>query len=427
MSRRTLSTPAAIAVLSIIFFTWGALTCLNDVLIPHLKAVFAMNYAQTMLIQFTFFGTYFVMSIPSGRVVAVAGYKLGIIIGLLVAAVGALLFYPAAAVPSYALFLLALFVLASGITLLQVAANPYISLLGDPSSASSRLTLAQALNSLGTTLAPWLVGPVILAVAVLGADALARLPPAQQEAYRIAQAHSVQTPYLWIAAALLLLAAFVWVFRLPPHSEATEQGDPQRHTYREVLQHRHVRLGALAIFVYVGGEVAIGSFLINYISDPRIGDIPVVHATRYVALYWGGAMVGRFVGSLLLWRFDPRRLLCLFALAVVVLLATTITSTGHVAMWSIIAIGLFNSIMFPTIFTLGIEGLGRLTSKASSLLVMAIVGGALIPYLQGLLADHIGVQLAFMLPVLCYAYIAWYALRGSRPVEPRARAVAAAP
>ncbi|HSY46866.1 MAG TPA: sugar MFS transporter [Steroidobacteraceae bacterium] len=427
MNGRTLSTPAAIAVLSIIFFTWGALTCLNDVLIPHLKAVFAMNYAQTMLIQFTFFGTYFVMSIPSGRVVAHAGYKLGIIIGLLVAAAGALLFYPAAGAPSYLLFLVALFVLASGITLLQVAANPYISLLGDPRRASARLTLAQALNSLGTTLAPWLIGPVILAIAVLGPDALARLSPAQAEAYRIAQAHSVQTPYLWIAVALLLLAGFVGVFRLPPQTEATEQADPHPHRFTEVLRYRHVRLGALAIFVYVGGEVAIGSFLINYISDPHIGDIAPADATRYVALYWGGAMVGRFAGSLLLRLIDPRRLLCLFALAVLALLATTISSTGHLAMWSIIAIGLFNSIMFPTIFTLGIEGLGPMTSRGSSLLVMAIVGGALIPYLQGVLADHLGVQRAFLLPVLCYAYIAWYALRGSRPVAPLAQAVTATP
>ena len=427
MNGRTLSTPAAIAVLSIIFFTWGALTCLNDVLIPHLKAVFAMNYAQTMLIQFTFFGTYFVMSIPPGRVVAHAGYKLGIIIGLLVAAAGALLFYPAAGAPSYLLFLVALFVLASGITLLQVAANPYISLLGDPRRASARLTLAQALNSLGTTLAPWLIGPVILAIAVLGPDALARLSPAQAEAYRIAQAHSVQTPYLWIAVALLLLAGFVGVFRLPPQTEATEQADPHPHRFTEVLRYRHVRLGALAIFVYVGGEVAIGSFLINYISDPRIGDIAPADATRYVALYWGGAMVGRFAGSLLLRLIDPRRLLCLFALAVLALLATTISSTGHLAMWSIIAIGLFNSIMFPTIFTLGIEGLGPMTSRGSSLLVMAIVGGALIPYLQGVLADHLGVQRAFLLPVLCYAYIAWYALRGSRPVAPLAQAVTATP
>jgi len=414
MSRRNLSSNAAIAVLSVIFFTWGALTCLNDVLIPHLKAVFAMNYAQTMLIQFTFFGTYFVMSIPSGRVVAHVGYKAGIVVGLLVAGVGALLFYPAAGVPSYLLFLLALFVLASGITLLQVAANPYISLLGDPHAASSRLTLAQALNSLGTTLAPALIGPVILSVTVLGGSELARLAPGAQEAYRVAQAHSVQHPYLGIAVALLALASFVQLLHLPPHAEATERSDPHHHSFGEVLAFRHVRLGALAIFVYVGAEVGIGSFLINYLSDPRIGNIAPATATRYVALYWGGAMVGRFLGAALLRRIAPRLLLCLFALAADALLAVTITSAGALAMWSIIAIGLFNSIMFPTLFTLGIEHLGPMTSKASSLLVMAIVGGAVIPYLQGVLADRYGIQPAFLLPVVCYLYIAWYALRGAR-------------
>jgi FHS family L-fucose permease-like MFS transporter len=420
MSRRNLSSTAAIAVLSVIFFTWGALTCLNDVLIPHLKAVFAMNYAQTMLIQFTFFGTYFLMSIPSGWLVAHVGYKAGIVTGLLVAGCGALAFYPAAGVPSYLLFLLALFVLASGITLLQVAANPYISLLGDAQRASSRLTLAQALNSLGTTLAPALIGPVILSVAVLGAGELAPLPAAQQEAYRIAQAHSVQLPYLGIAVALFALASFVQLLHLPSHAEATEQADPHPHSFGEVLQHRHVRLGAIAIFVYVGAEVAIGSFLINYLTLPQIGNIDPASATRYVALYWGGAMIGRFVGAALLRRFDARVLLCLFALAAVALLATTIAGTGAVAMWSVIAIGLFNSIMFPTLFTLGIEGLGPMTSKASSLLVMAIVGGAVIPYLQGVLADRIGVHEAYVLPVLCYLYIAWYALRGSRQRAPAA-------
>ena len=431
MSRRNLSSTAAVAVLSIIFFTWGALTCLNDVLIPHLKAVFEMNYARTMLIQLTFFGTYFLMSIPSGRVVAHVGYKPSIVIGLLVAGCGALAFYPAASVPSYLLFLLALFVLASGITLLQVAANPYISLLGDPQGASARLTLAQALNSLGTTLAPALIGPVILAVAVLGKNEVASLPAAQQEAYRIAQAHSVQHPYLAIAAALFVLASFVYLLHLPPLTEATEHADPRHHTFAEVLRHRHVRLGVVAIFVYVGAEVAIGSFLINYISNPRIGNIDPGSATRYVAYYWGGAMIGRFVGSALLYRIDPRRLLGLFAAAAMALLITSIASTGTVAMWSVIAIGLFNSIMFPTLFTLGIEGLGPMTSKASSLLVMAIVGGAVVPLLQGVIADSVslqlagrlgklaadsvGVQAAFVLPVLCYTYIAWYALRGSSP------------
>jgi len=421
VSRRNLSANAAIAVLSLIFFTWGALTSLNDVLIPHLKAVFEMNYARTMLIQFTFFSTYLVMSLPAGRLSAHVGYKPSMVIGLLIAALGALAFYPAAKVPSYPLFLLALFVLATGITLLQVAANPYISLLGEPRGASSRLTLAQALNSLGHTLSPALIGPLILAVAVLGSAELARLPQAQQQAYRIAQAQSVQLPYLAVAAGLLLLASCVYLFRLPPLSEATEQADPHPHTFTEVLRYRHVRLGVLAIFVYVGAEVTIGSFLISYITLARIGNLDAGSAAHYVSYYWGAAMTGRFIGSALLRRIAPRVLLCVFALVAIALLTTTILSSGAVAMWSVIAIGLFNSIMFPTLFTLGIEGLGPLTPKASSLLVMAIFGGAVIPQLQGVLADRIGVQLAFLLPLLCYAYIAWYALRGSRPALRLAR------
>ena len=423
MSRSTLSTTAAIAVLTTIFFTWGALTSLNDVLIPHLKAVFEMNYAQTMLIQFTFFSTYLLMSLPAGKVVARHGYKRSIVIGLCVAGIGALLFFPAARIPSYPLFLFALYVLASGITLLQVSANPYIALLGDPQSASSRLTLAQALNSFGHTIAPALIGPLILSVAVIGSAELAQLPQAQQVAYRIAQAESVQLPYLGIALGLFVLAMFVVMFRLPALTEATEQADQQRHTFGEALRHRHLRLGVLAIFLYVGAEVAIGSFLINYIADARIGAMSEADAARYVSYYWGAAMVGRFIGSFLLRRIEPRVLLGAFALFAIALLAITMSSAGPVAMWSVIAVGLFNSIMFPTIFTLGIDRLGPLTSKASSLLVMAIVGGAVVPLAQGLLADRIGVQMAFVLPLLCYGYIAWYGFRGTR----RERADAAVP
>jgi FHS family L-fucose permease-like MFS transporter len=413
-SRRNLSSGTAMAVLSVIFFTWGALTSLNDVLIPHLKAVFEMNYAQTMLIQFTFFSTYFVMSLPAGKVVARVGYKPSIVIGLVVAGIGALAFYPAARLPSYPLFLLALFVLASGITLLQVSANPYISLLGDPRGAPSRLNLAQALNSLGHTLAPALIGPLILAVAVLGGAELAHLSAAQQETYRVVQAQSVQLPYLGLACGLFALAGLVYLFHLPPLTEATEQSDPVHHTFTEALRHRHLRLGVLAIFVYVGAEVTIGSFLINYIADPRIGNIDAGIAARYVSYYWGGAMIGRFIGSALLKTVDARRLLAVFALVAMALLATTMSSAGLLAMWSVIAIGLFNSIMFPTIFTLAIRDLGPLTSRASSLLVMAIVGGAVVPLLQGLLADRIGVQHAFVLPLLCYGYVAWYGFNGSR-------------
>ncbi|GAA3924268.1 sugar MFS transporter [Luteimonas lutimaris] len=414
MTRKPLSNAAAIAVVTLIFFTWGGLTSLNDVLIPHLKAVFDMNYARTMLIQSTFFGAYFLMSLPSGAVVARAGYRGSIAIGLVVAAVGAALFHPAAALPSYPLFLGALFVLASGLTLLQVAANPYISLLGDPAGAASRMNLAQALNSLGTTLFPWLIGPLILSTAVLGAGEIAAMNVAEQAAYRAQQAQSVQLPYLLLGGGLLLLAVFVLAMRLPTLRDAAAAVEKTRHGFTDALRLRRVRWGALAIFVYVGAEVAIGSFLINYISGPDTGGLTEATASRYLALYWGGAMVGRFAGAALLRRVDARRLLALFAVVAGLLLATTMGTRDQLAMWSVIAIGLFNSIMFPTIFAIAIERLGPLTSRASSLLVMAIVGGAVVPWVQGWLADRIGIQHAFAVPLACYVFIVWYALRGSR-------------
>ncbi|MCL1633715.1 L-fucose:H+ symporter permease [Luteimonas sp. SX5] len=410
----TVDTRIAFAAVTAIFFMWGFLTALNDVLIPHLKAVFELNWTRTMLIQFTFFGAYFVMSVPAGWVVDKVGYKLGIVIGLVVAGCGALLFLPAAQIQWYYLFLGALFTLASGITLLQVSANPYVSLLGDPARAASRLNLAQALNSLGHTTAPWVGGMLILATAVLGAEQLAALSEQQQQAYQAAQAQSVQIPYLGLALTLFVLAAVVFVLRLPALTEATERAARRHHTFSEVLRIPHVRWGVVAIFVYVGAEVAIGSFLINYIAQADIGAMSEASAAKYVSFYWGGAMVGRFLGSALLLRVSARRLLALYAAIACVLLLVTVSSHGLVAMWSVIAIGLFNSIMFPTIFTLGIERLGPMTEKASSLLVMAIVGGAIVPLAQGVLADRIGVQAAFALPLLCYAYIIWYGLYGSR-------------
>ena len=414
MTQRNLSNAAALAVVSLIFFTWGGLTSLNDVLIPHLKAVFSMNYAQAMLIQSTFFGAYFLMSLPSGAVIARIGYKAGIVVGLVIASVGAALFYPAARLPSYPLFLMALFVLASGITLLQVAANPYISLLGDPATSHSRLNLAQALNSLGTTVFPLVIGPLILAGAVLGAGELATMPATEQAAYRAQEAGAVQVPYLMLAGGLLLLAVFVLLMRIPSLREATDAGVARVHTYGEALGHARLRWGVLAIFLYVGAEVSIGSFLINYMAEPGIGGLTEADASRYLAFYWGGAMVGRFIGAALMTRLDARRLLGGCAVIACVLLATTMATGGHVAMWAALAIGLFNSIMFPTIFTTAIERLGALTSKASSLLVMAIVGGAIVPLAQGALADRIGIQHAFVIPLACYAYIAWYGWRGSR-------------
>jgi len=404
----------AMGVLTTIFFMWGFLTCLNDILIPRLKSIFQLNYAQAILVQFTFFGAYFLMSLPSGRLVAHLGFKRGMVAGLAIAGVGAAAFWPAAQWHSYPLFLSALFVLATGITVLQVAANPYVALLGPPRTGSSRLTLAQALNSLGTTLAPLFGGWLILSNTVLGSAQVTALPAAEQLAYRTHEAQSVQGPYIGLALVLVLLAVIVGLFRLPALAENTEQADREKHTLLDALRQPHVKFGVLAIFFYVGAEVSIGSFLVNYLSQPEIGHISEQQASHYVAWYWGGAMVGRLAGSALLAWLDPRKLLAAFALIAGALVLTSMLTHGDVAMVSIIAVGLFNSIMFPTIFALGIERLGPLTDKASSLLIMAIVGGALVPLAQGFLADHIGIQHAFVLPLLCYAYIIFYGRRGSK-------------
>ena len=409
------NTRVALAVVTTIFFMWGFLTCLNDILIPHLKAVFELKYARAMLVQFTFFGAYFLMSLPAGRLVAHLGYKKGIVAGLVIAGIGALGFWPAAELRIYEAFLGALFVLATGITVLQVAANPYVALLGPEQTSSSRLTLAQALNSLGTAIAPIFGGLLILSNTVKSADQIAALPEAEQLAYRVQEAQAVQGPYVGLGIALFLLAVFVFLFRLPALTESTEQADPVKHTLGEALRHRHVLFGVLGIFFYVGAEVAIGSFLVNYLSMPNIGGFTEQEATNYVAAYWTMAMIGRFVGSAIMVKFSPRKLLAIFAAVNVALLALTMLAEGPVAVYSVVATGLFNSIMFPTIFALGIERLGPLTGKASSLLIMAIVGGAIIPYLQGVLADNIGLHHAFILPLLCYGYIIFYGLSGSRP------------
>ena len=412
-SGRVTGTRTALTVMTTIFFMWGFITALNDVLIPHLKSVFTLNYTEVMLVQFTFFGAYFIMSLPSGKVLAHWGYRASIIIGLIVTGIGALLFLPAAQAPSYPLFLFAFFVLASGITLLQVAANPYVSLLGAARYASARLNLAQALNSLGTTIAPKLGGFLILSAAVLGAAELAKLSPAAQAAYKAQQAHLVQGPYIGIAIVLFVLAIVVWLCRLP-QLENTAAADDSQHRFADALKLRRVWLGMLAILVYVGAEVSIGSFMVNYLSLPDIGNMSEAAATGYVSLYWGGAMVGRFIGSALLTRIDTRKLLAFNAAVAALLVLTTMLTFGHVALWSVVAIGLFNSIMFPNIFTLGIEKFGPLTGKVSSLLVMAIVGGAIIPLAQGALADHVGVHHAYVLPLICYLYIIYYGLKGSR-------------
>jgi len=415
----TVNRKVALSVVTTIFFMWGFLTCLNDILIPHLKAVFELNYARAMLVQFTFFGAYFLMSLPAGRLVAHLGYKKGIVAGLAIAGIGALGFWPAASLRVYEAFLAALFVLATGITVLQVAANPYVALLGPENTSSSRLTLAQALNSLGTTLAPFFGGLLILSSTVKSGDELQALSAAEQVAYRAQEAQSVQGPYVGLALVLFVLAVVVYLFRLPSLAETTEQADHQKHTLGQALRHRHLFFGVGAIFFYVGGEVAIGSLMVNYLSLPKIGGISEQQAAHFLGAYWFLAMVGRFAGSVLLAKFSPNKLLAGFAAMNMLLLVTTMASSGPLAMYSLVSIGLFNSIMFPTIFALSIERLGPLTNKGSSLLIMAIVGGALVPFLQGLLADRIGLQPSFVLPLLCYAYVVFFGVSGSRLQAPK--------
>jgi FHS family L-fucose permease-like MFS transporter len=401
-----------------LFFMWGFLTCLNDILIPHLKAIFDLNYAQVMLVQLAFFGAYAVFSIPAGFITERVGYKPMMVAGLLTMAVGALLFVPAAMVPSFPLFLAALIILAGGITVLQVAANPYVALLGPAKTASSRLTLTQAFNSLGTAIAPWFGGILILATAPKAAEEIARMLPAELQTYRIDQASSVKLPYIGIAVALVVLAIVIGLFKLPHIPEA--EGGHAVVKDDSIWKHPNLVLGAVGIFTYVGAEVAIGSFLVNYLHEPNIGNLSLETAAKVLSIYWLGAMVGRFIGSYVLRHMPPRKVLAANAFIAAALVCLSMASTGHVAMVSILAIGFFNSIMFPTIFTLGIEGLGPLTGEGSGMLNTAIVGGAIIPFVQGFIADRMGIHHAFFLPAICYLYIVFFAIKG----VPRKRAVA---
>ena len=396
----------ALTSLTTLFFMWGFITCLNDILIPHLKAVFDLTYVQAMLVQFCFFGAYFLMSIPSGLIVKKLGYKNGIVVGLLIAAVGCVLFYPAAQMHNYPVFLFALFVLASGITLLQVSANPYVSLLGPAKTASSRLTLTQAFNALGTT-----VAPSFGALLILGSASDAFLTPAQN-------AESVQLPYLLLAAMLIVLAGvFAWL-KLPDiMSEQKEAAEKSDTIEGSAWQYRHLVLGAVGIFMYVGAEVAIGSFLVSFLAQENIAGLKEHVAAHYITYYFGGAMVGRFIGAAVMQKLPAGKVLGFNATMAIILVVIAMSTSGQLAMWSILLVGLFNSIMFPTIFSLALNGLGKHTAQGSGILCLAIVGGAIVPLLQGALADGVGVQLSYALPILCYLFIVFYGLSGSKPVQ----------
>lgn len=400
-------------ILTSLFFCWGFITCLNDILIPHLKAVFELSYAQAMLVQFCFFAAYFLVSVPSGWLIERIGYQSGIVLGLIIAGLGCLLFFPAARAHQFVVFLVAFFILASGITLLQVAANPYVTVLGDPQSASSRLTLTQAFNSLGTAIAPYLGAMWILAAPVKSVAELQALTDTERLAYHAAEAASVQIPYLYLAGILFVLALVFFKLKLPLVAELSlaEYQDQTTSRSQQALSawcFPNLRWGVLAIFVYVGAEVAIGSFMVSFLTHTEIGGLSTADAGQLVSLYWGGAMLGRFMGAWIMRYYSAGWVLAIHALLAVLLVVIASQFTGDLAKWSLLSVGICNSIMFPTIFAMALQGLGEHSGQGSGLLCSAIVGGALIPVLQGVIADHWDLQSALIVPAICYAYIMGY-------------------
>lgn len=402
--------PLLVGLVVFLFFAWGFATVLIDTLIPKLKGLFDLTYADVMLTQFSFFLSYFIFSIPAGLILSRLGYVRGAVLGLAVMAFGCLLFSPAAYLGSFPAFLLALFVMAAGITMLQVAANPFIELLGNEATSHSRLTLAQAFNSLGTTVGPWVGATLILHGGV--SITTSGLSPAALDVVRKTEAHSVQLPFLIIAATLAALAVIFWFMRksaAPPVA-----GQARLSALPALLTRPRLVLGALAIFVYVGAEVSIGSLMTNYLMQPHVLAVAAERAGKLVSLYWGGAMVGRFIGSYILQRVKPGLVLAACAACASLLALTSSLSTGETAAYSLIAVGLFNSIMFPTIFSLASEQLGPETPNGSGLLCMAIVGGAIVPLITGIVADRLGLGLSLLVPAICYVWIVAYGVLAAR-------------
>ncbi len=397
-----------------LFFLWGFITCLNDILIPHLKSLFTLNYAEVMLVQTFFFSAYFVFALPSGKVIDWIGYKWTMVAGLLVMAVGALCFIPSASVPSFPLFLVSLGIIAAGMTLLQVAANPYVTALGPPRTASSRLNLASAFNSFGTTIAPYIGSLFILGTVPLTVTQLSVLSPAALHAYKVAQADVVKLPYTVIAAILIVFAMAMSLYKLPAIRMHAGHGAAEGEHLPSIWKQRHLLLAVVAIFVYVGAEVSVGSFLVNYLSQSYIGNMTEKAAALYVAFYWGGLMVGRVFGAGITQKLAAGPVLGVASIIAFCLVITSMLTFGHVAMWSIIVVGLFNSIMWPNIFALGLAGLGPLTNLGSSFLVSGVLGGALLPLLQGFVADRIGIHHAFVVAAVCYVYICYFGFKGSK-------------
>jgi FHS family L-fucose permease-like MFS transporter len=403
----------ALTLLASLFFMWGFITVINNTLLPHLRSVFELNYTQTTLIESVWFIAYFVASIPSAKLIERIGYQKSLVLGLLVMAAGALGMTVAASLPSYGLTLLMLFVIASGITLLQVAANPYVAVIGPPETASSRLNLVQAMNSAGTMLAP-LFGAYLILGRSKGGTAAGDvvLTPAE----RLADAQSVILPYALVAVVLVVLAIVIARFPLPAMGGATTRVAKEERRQLSLWRHRNLVFGIPAIFIYLIAEIGVANLFVNFVSQPDIAALTHEQAGRYLTLLWGGMMIGRFAGSALMQRIPAETVLAAFSIGAFVVMLVTVFTTGTVAMWSLILVGLFHSIMFPTIFTLGIKGLGPLTEEGSGLLIMAIAGGSLV-VVQGWLADTFGLQASFLLTAVCELYILFYALWGAKVTD----------
>ena len=403
----------ALTLLATLFFMWGFITVINNTLLPHLRSVFDLNYTQTTLIESVWFIAYFVASIPSAKLIERIGYQKSLVIGLLIMAAGALGMVLAASLPSYGVTLVMLFVIASGITLLQVAANPYVAVVGPPATASSRLNLVQALNSAGTMLAPLFGAYLILGRSVGGTVKEGTvLTPAQ----RLADAHSVVLPYVLVAVVLAILAVVIARFPLPAMGSATSRVAKEERKHHSLWRHRNLVFGVPAIFIYLIAEIGVANLFVNFVSQPTIANLTHEQAGRYLTFLWGGMMVGRFVGSAIMQKVRAETVLAAFSIGAFVVMVITVFAHGPVAMWSLILVGLFHSIMFPTIFTLAIRGLGPLTEEAAGLLIMAIAGGALV-IVQGKIADAYGLQWSFLLTAACELYVLFYALWGAKPTN----------
>ncbi len=405
---------SAMAMVTTLFFTWGFCTVINDTVIPHLQSIFGLSYLQASLIQLAFFSSYFVFALPAGKLVESVGYKSTMVIGLALMCLGSLLFVPAASAATYSFFLIAEVVLAAGVTLLQVAANPYVTILGPPETASSRLNLTQAFNTLGDTVAPYIGGAFILGKIATLPNA-GKLQGAALLAYRTHQASSIKLPFFAIAGATLILALAIAIYRFP-RLEVTQDFRPGSLDLEQdsIWNHPHLYLGAIAIFIYVGAEVSIGSFLVKYFADPNILGISLENGAKLVTLYWGGMMIGRFIGSAAMRRIAANKILMWAGVGAAILVGGSLFGHGSFAAITILSVGLFNSIMFPTIFTLAVAELGPLTGRGSGLLVQAIVGGAVFPMLMGYLADHYGIHHSLLMPLLCYFFVAYYGWKGYR-------------